>query len=88
MMHVRISLITAAPPVLAGCLAYLEGKVRPVVESQPGSLGLSLLAGQESGVGGNASSRSGPRTSTNWCGRPGGPRRWSAASWPGGSSGR
>ena len=50
MMHVRISLITAAPPVLAGCLAYLEGKVRPVVESQPGSLGLSLLAGQDPGV--------------------------------------
>jgi hypothetical protein len=40
MMHVRTSLITAAPPVLAGCLADLEGKVRPVVESQPGSLGL------------------------------------------------
>jgi hypothetical protein len=50
MMHVRISLITAAPPVLAGCLAYLEGKVRPVVENQPGSLGLSLLAGQDPGV--------------------------------------
>ena len=41
MMHVRISLITAAPSVLAGCLAYLEGKVRPVVESelrQPGAV--------------------------------------------------
>ena len=50
MMHVRISLITAAPPVLAGCLAYLEGKVRPVVESQPGSLGLSLYANAEIGV--------------------------------------
>jgi hypothetical protein len=50
MMHVRISLITPAPPVLAGCLAYLEGKVRPVVEGQPGSLGLSLLAGQDPGA--------------------------------------
>ena len=50
MMHVRVSQVTAAPPVLAGCLAYLERKVRPVVESQPGSLGLSLLAGQRAGV--------------------------------------
>ena len=50
MMHVRVSQITAAPPVLAGCLAYLEREVLPVVESQPGSLGLSLLAGQEPGV--------------------------------------
>ena len=50
MMHVRVSLITADPRVLAGCLAYLEREVRPVVESQPGSLGLSLLAGQKPGV--------------------------------------
>jgi heme-degrading monooxygenase HmoA len=47
MMHARVSQITAEPPVLAGCLAYLEHEVRPVVESQHGSLGLSLLAGQE-----------------------------------------
>jgi hypothetical protein len=50
MMHVRVSLITADPPVLAGCLEYLQGEVRPVVESRPGSLGLSLLAAQESGL--------------------------------------
>lgn len=50
MMHVRVSLITADPRVLAGCLAYLEREVRPVAESQPGSLGLSLLAGQKPGV--------------------------------------
>lgn len=50
MMHARVSQITADPPVLAGCLAYLEHEVRPVVESQHGSLGLSLLAGQEPGV--------------------------------------
>jgi len=31
-------------------VAYLEREVRPVVESQPGSLGLSLLAGQKPGV--------------------------------------
>ena len=45
MMHVRFSQITADPRVLAGCLGYLEGEVRPVLESQHGSLGLSLLAG-------------------------------------------
>jgi heme-degrading monooxygenase HmoA len=50
MMHVRVSLITADPQVLAGCLAYLEREVRPVAESQPGSLGLSLLAGQKPSV--------------------------------------
>jgi hypothetical protein len=49
MMHVRVSLIIADPPVLAGCLEYLEREVRTVVESQPGSLGLSLLAAQEPG---------------------------------------
>jgi hypothetical protein len=50
MMHVRVSRITTDPRLLAGCLAYLEREVRPVVESQPGSLGLSLLAGQEPDV--------------------------------------
>jgi heme-degrading monooxygenase HmoA len=50
MMHVRVTLITTGPRVLAGCVAYLEREVRPVVESQPGSLGLSLLAGQKPGV--------------------------------------
>src|ERR1700733_4615346 len=50
MMHVRVSLITADPPVLAGCLEYLQGEVRPVVESRAGSLGLSLLAAQEPGL--------------------------------------
>jgi hypothetical protein len=50
MMHVRFSLITADPRVLAGCLGFLEGEARPVLESQHGSLGLSLLAGEEPGV--------------------------------------
>jgi hypothetical protein len=44
MMHVRFSLIAADPPVLAGCIGYLEDEARPVVESQHGSLGLALLA--------------------------------------------
>src|ERR1700691_1294929 len=50
MMHVRASVITAEPPVLAGSLEYLQGEVRRVVESQHGSLGLSLLAAQEPGL--------------------------------------
>jgi heme-degrading monooxygenase HmoA len=50
MMHVRVSLITADPQVLAGCIGYLEAKGRPMLETQHGSLGLSLLARQEGGV--------------------------------------
>src|ERR1700756_4192087 len=43
MMHVRFSRITADPPVLAGCLRYLQDEARPVLESQHGSLGLAML---------------------------------------------
>ena len=43
MMHVRFSLVAADPPVLAGCIGYLKDEARPVLESQHGSLGLSLL---------------------------------------------
>ena len=48
MMHVRFSLITADPPVLAGCVGYLQDEARPALESQHGSLGLALL--EEPGV--------------------------------------
>jgi hypothetical protein len=48
MMHVRFSRVAAGPPVLAGCIGYLKDEARPVLESQPGSLGLSLL--EEPGV--------------------------------------
>jgi hypothetical protein len=43
MMHVRFSLVAADPPILAGCIGYLKDEARPVLESQHGSLGLSLL---------------------------------------------
>ncbi len=44
MMHVRFSRVAADPPVLAGCiLGHLKDEARPVLESQHGSLGLSLL---------------------------------------------
>jgi hypothetical protein len=45
MMHVRFSLISADPRVLAGCIGYLEDEARPVLESQHGSQGMSLLEG-------------------------------------------
>jgi hypothetical protein len=45
MMHVRFSLISGDPRVLAGCIGYLEDEARLVVESQHGSLGMSLLEG-------------------------------------------
>ncbi len=51
MLHVRLDLITAGPPALAGCLKYIESEVRPALESQHGSLGLSLLADETHGVG-------------------------------------
>jgi len=50
MLHTRLDLITADPLVLGGCIKYIEGEVRPAVESQPGSLGLSLLASPELGA--------------------------------------
>ncbi len=43
MLHLRLNLIAASPPVLDDCVKYIEGELRPAVESQPGSLGLSLL---------------------------------------------
>jgi hypothetical protein len=50
MMHVRLSLITADPHVLAHSLDFLQGEARPALESQRGSLGLSILAAQEPGA--------------------------------------
>src|SRR6202012_2594926 len=48
MMHVRFSRVAADPQVLAGCIGYLKDEARPVLESEHGSLGLSLL--EEPGV--------------------------------------
>ena len=50
MLHVRLNLITADPLVLDGCIKYIESEVRTAVESQPGSLGVSLLASPELGA--------------------------------------
>ena len=50
MLHARLDLITADPLVLGECIQYIQSEVRPAVESQPGSLGLSLLASPELGT--------------------------------------
>jgi heme-degrading monooxygenase HmoA len=49
-LHVRLNLITADPLLLGECIKYIGSEVRPAVESQPGSLGVSLLASPELGV--------------------------------------
>ncbi|MGH3199245.1 MAG: hypothetical protein ACRDNT_25735 [Streptosporangiaceae bacterium] len=50
MPYLRLNLITAGPPGLGECIRHIESVVRPALESQPGSLGLSLLASPELGV--------------------------------------
>ena len=50
MLHVRLSQITPGTLALDGCIKYIEDEVRPAMDSQPGSLGLSLLAIPEPGV--------------------------------------
>ena len=50
MLHAHLDLIIADPLALRGCSNYIANQVRPVIESQPGSLGLSLLASAERGV--------------------------------------
>jgi len=39
MMHLRFTLVTADPAVLAGCIGYLTDEARPVLESQHENLG-------------------------------------------------
>ncbi len=50
MLHLRLNLIAAGPPGLDECVKYIEGELRPALESQPGSLGLSLLISPSLGV--------------------------------------
>jgi hypothetical protein len=49
-LQVRFNLITADPLRLGDSLKFIEAEVRPVVESLPGSLGISLYANPELGV--------------------------------------
>jgi hypothetical protein len=50
MLHVRLDRITVDPPLLGDSIRYIGTEVRPAVESQPGSLGVSLLVNQERGA--------------------------------------
>jgi hypothetical protein len=50
MLHVQLNLITADPRLLGDSIKFIENEVRPSVESQPGSLGLSLQMNPELGV--------------------------------------
>ena len=50
MLHLRLNLIAAGPPGLDECITYIEDELRPALESQRGSLGLSLLISPRLGV--------------------------------------
>jgi heme-degrading monooxygenase HmoA len=49
-LHVRLNVITTDHLAADQWIQYIESEVRPAVESQPGSLGLSLLASSEPGA--------------------------------------
>lgn len=50
MLHVRLNLITADPIRLGDSVKFVENEVRPVVESQPGNLGMALKLNPDIGV--------------------------------------
>ena len=84
MLHARLHLISADPRVLGGCVDYIEGEVRPAVQSQPGSLGLSGWPVRNSTP--RYSNRSGRRTK-RWR-RASSQQRLYAGNWPGGPGDR
>jgi hypothetical protein len=49
MIHAGVSLITAGPRRLDDLLRYIEGTLGPLIEGQPGSLGVSLHANSRLG---------------------------------------
>jgi hypothetical protein len=49
-LHTRLNWITADTATLGGCVSYVERKIRPPLEAQPGSLGVSVLEDRERGV--------------------------------------
>ena len=50
MLHLRFNLMTADPAKIGDALKFVESEVFPEVETQPGSLGLSLYRNKELGV--------------------------------------
>ena len=49
-MHMRLNMITADPQKLGDSIKYIEAEVRPMVDSQPGSLGTALYTNPEPGL--------------------------------------
>jgi hypothetical protein len=49
-MHLRLTMLTADPLRLDEGLTFIEEEARPLVEGEPGNLGLSLKADKELGV--------------------------------------
>jgi hypothetical protein len=49
-LHVRLDLITGDLLLLGDSIRYIESEIRPLVQSQPGSLGTSLHADPERGA--------------------------------------
>lgn len=49
-MHLRLTVLTADPLRLDEGLTFIEEEARPLVEAEPGNLGLSLKADKELGV--------------------------------------
>jgi hypothetical protein len=50
MLHVRLNLITADPIRLGDSVKFVENEVRPVVEGQPGNLGMALKLNADLGL--------------------------------------
>jgi hypothetical protein len=49
-MHLRLTMLTADPQRLDEGLTFIQEEARPLVEGEPGNLGLSLKADKELGV--------------------------------------
>ena len=50
MLHTRLNRIAADAAALDGCVGYIEREIRPALETQPGSLGISVLEDRERGM--------------------------------------
>jgi len=49
-LHTRLNRIAADAAALDGCVGYIEREIRPALETQPGSLGISVLEDRERGM--------------------------------------
>jgi heme-degrading monooxygenase HmoA len=49
-MHARVNMLAGDPALLTEATRYLEGTVRPHVESQPGNRGIACLVNAELGT--------------------------------------